>query len=834
MTTATLEPRAPVSPVELVALLSRRGVRLWVDGDNLRFKAPPGALTPELKGRLVASKAQVIEFLSDVRESGETAAQPAIEPAPRDGELPLSFAQERLWLLDRLDPGSASYNIFDAIRLEGEVSAVRVSAALSEIFGRHEVLRTTFDSRQGRPVQRIAPPSPVAVPVVDLERLPAAAREPEARRLLDREVHRGFDLARGPLLRAGLLRLTAGSSILLFDMHHIVSDGWSTGVLVRELASLHAALSAGMPPALPPLPVQYADFAAWQRRRLGREALDTQMRYWRRQLADLPDSLELPADRLRPAVKSSRGATHRFALPAGSSAAVRALAREREVTPFVVLLSAFMALLSRYTGQEDVVVGTPTANRNRREIEPLIGFFVNTLVLRGDLSGEPAFGELLGRVREVSMAAQERQDLPFERLVEELAPQRDLSKTPLFQVMFVFQNAPATALEVPGLSLERLALANATTKLDLTLSVTDSEPVMTAEVEYSTDLFDGPTVERMMGHFRRLLESAARHPERTLDRLELMSAAERHAVLAGWNDRPAVTESSDTVVDLIERRAAAAPDAVAVVFEEGCLTYGELVRRSRRLAWRLRAAGAGPEAPVGVFLERSVEMIVAVLAALQTGGPYVPLDPSYPEERLSYMLEEPGSKVMVTSRRGAGTLAATGVPAVLIDEDASEIAAGPDAPLPAIPPEAAAYVIYTSGSTGRPKGVVNHHRALSAFVRGYSDVCRPAVGDRFFLILSFAFDASVGGVFPALAGGATLVLHPAPAEMSSRELTSFLERQQVTLMDIPVNFWNHWMEDPAAGEGLAPALRAAVAGGEPLYRDRLEVWGRGAPPPGRG
>ena len=827
MSTTKVAVEMPRSAVELVAHLSRQGVKLRADGEQLRLKAPPGVLTPETKAELSRLKAEILEFLTEVQDVTRVATDEPIRPVSRTGELPLSFAQERLWFIDRMDPGGATYNIFDAIRLRGRVRRLALEGSLSRIFARHEVLRTTFRSEDGRPCQVIAAPRPVVVPTVDLSRLHDSARSAEAGRLMDVEVHRGFDLSAGPLLRTVLIRHAEQDHILFFNMHHIVSDGWSTGILVEELATLYASLSADVPVALPQLPIQYADFAAWQRERLSGERLEAEMNFWRGVLQDLPDGLELPTDRPRQATRSARGATYRFRLPAPLSASARRFSRSQGHTPYMTLLAAFQALLFRYTQQADLVVGSPTANRTRREIEGLIGFFVNTLAIRTDLSENPSFGELAQRVQKNVVAAQDHQNLPFEKLVGELAPERDLSRTPIFQVMFVFQNAPVAAMKAPGLTLERLELAGATTKLDLTLSLADSEPEITAEVEYSTDLFDPSTIARMMGHFRRLLAGAVAEPERRLLELPLLPAGERHQVLHGWNDPPRTPGPVAAIHRQFEARAAEAPDAAAVVFEDQVLSYGALNRRANRLAHHLGELGVGPEVAVGVFLARSVEMAIGVLGVLKAGGAYVPLDPAYPEERLAYMLTEPGARVMVTLDRWSSRLRGTGVRAVCLDADRELLArCGAGDPRRDASAQSRAYVIYTSGSTGRPKGAVNSHGSLARFTRNYAAVSGHGPGDRHLLILSFAFDASLGGLFPTLATGATLVLHRAPSELSTRELRELFESRRITCADIPVTLWNQWVEELgiAGTRAILPALRYLVAGGEPAYRDRLEAW----------
>lgn len=558
---------------------------------------------------------------------------------PDGAPVPMSFAQEQLWFLDQMEPGSAWYNIPVALRLTGRLDVAAFRRAVHEIVQRHEVLRTTFSMLEGQPVQVIAPVLALEIPTLDLSRCPEEVREAEARRLALEEAQRPFNLGRGPLIRVNLLDLGVHSDtgeserVVLFTLHHIVMDGWSMDILIREFIALYEAFHAGRPSPLPELPIQYADYAVWQRGRV----LEQELAYWKHQLAGAPAVLEFPTDRPRPAVQSYRGATHRFRVSKALTQRLHGLSRRMGVTLFMPLLAAFKVLLSRYSGQRDICVGTPIANRTRAEVEGLIGFFVNTLVLRTDLSGNPQFSELLTRVREVCLGAQAHQDLPFERLVEELQPVRDMSHSPLFQVWFVLQNMPVRELEVVGLHVSEVVVDTGTTKFNLSLDIAEREEGLSAALEYSTDLFDASTIERMAGHFQTLLEGIVVSPDARLSELPLLTEAERRQLLIEWNATATDYPRDKCIHELFEAQVERSPEAVAVVFEDQQLTYAELNAKANQLAHHLRGLGVGPDVLIGICAERSLEMVVGLLGTLKAGGAYVPIDPTYPKERVAFM-----------------------------------------------------------------------------------------------------------------------------------------------------------------------------------------------------
>jgi amino acid adenylation domain-containing protein len=686
---------------------------------------------------------------------------PAAPNVPRregGGPAPLSFAQQRLWFIHRLDPASPAYNMPRALRLHGPLDVRALRRALTELVRRHEVTRTSLVERDGEVVQVVLPPAPLRLPVVDLSGLAGERREAEGLRRILEEGERPFDLGRGPLLRALLVQLGPEDRMIQFTMHHAVSDGWSMGVLTGEVSALYGAYSRGAESPLPELPIQYADFAVWQRHWLSGGVLEAQLAFWRDRLRGAPPLLELPTDHPRRSVVGAAEEIRPFSLSAGAAAALRGLARAEGATLFMTLLAAWQTLLGRYAGQDDVVVGTPIANRTRAELEGLIGFFVNTLVLRTDLSDDPSFRELLGRVRETTLGAYQHQDLPFERLVEELAPERSLLHNPLFQVMFALQNTEPGTLALGGVTAEPLDGGRGGAKFDVGVSLTEVGEWIEGELTYRGDLFEASTIDRMAGHFRLLLEGAAADPGRAVSALRLIGPAEERRVLEEWNP-PRGRPAGALVPRLLAEQAARTPGAPAASGGGLALTHAELDRRSGRLARVLRSLGAGPETPVGVCLERGPALLVAVLGTWKAGGAYVPLDPDYPAERLAYVLRDAAAPVVLTEAPLAAALPEHGARVVLLDrvllEDAGR-AAGEDAadPAPEPDPDSLAYVIHTSGSTGRPKGVRVSHRSLLATMQAAGDAFRLGPGDVVPSLASFAFDIWLfEAILPLLAGG---------------------------------------------------------------------------------
>ena len=673
--------------------------------------------------------------------------------------FPVSFAQQRLWFLDQLAPGSPFYNLPQVISIKGNLNVDALQRTLNEIVSRHEALRTTFADGPDGPTQVIAKTLTITVPIRDLTAVAPSAHAGTISVLAREEARRPFDLSAGPLLRACLFVLDSNSYVLFLTMHHIVSDGWSLGVLFRELATIYESFAAGKASPLPPLPIQYADFAVWQRETLQGAALSRQLEYWKTRLADAPPVLDLPADKTRPVIQEFHGARTVWLLPLRLTQKLKDVSTEHRATLFMTLLAAFKVLLWRYTNQPDIVIGSPIANRTRAETEDLIGFFVNTLVLRTDLSGNPTFAELLKRIKEIALGAYDHQDLPFEKLVEELSPERDPGRNPLFQVSFVLQNATRSHLELHELSLERLDIDSGTAKFDLSLSILEEADRLKTSWEYNIDLFEPDRIERMMRHFEMLLEAIVARPETPIGELPLMTVQERKQVLEAWNRTEVSHPHGQCMQDLFEAQTERTPEATALVDEHQRLSFAELERRANQLAWRLRREGVGCESLVAVCLERSVDLVVALLGILKAGGAYVPLDPTYPASRLRFMVEDTQADVVVTDQHLAGRLPHAASKQLWLDMEKDQLAQESDTRPPRLSqPESLGYVIYTSGSTGKPKGVAIEHRSTVALLHWAQDVYGPEELAAVLASTSICFDLSVFEIFLPLSVGGMVVL----------------------------------------------------------------------------
>jgi amino acid adenylation domain-containing protein/FkbM family methyltransferase len=785
---------------------------------------PLRALFEEQTVRALAARVDAL------RGSAPEADAPPVVPVSRDGELPLSFAQQRLWFLHQLEPESAAYNVPVALRMRGRLDAGALSWAIAEVARRHEVLRTTFRmGADGEPVQVIGEPAPVPLAVVDLSGVGAAEREAEVERRMREEAARPFDLAHGPVLRCTLLRLGAEEAVGLFTLHHIVSDEWSAGLLVGEISALYAARVRGEDARLPDLPVQYADYAAWQRERLQGEVLERQLGYWRERLAGAPAVIDLPTDRPRPAVASERGGAWSFAVSPRLAAALREVGRREGATLFMTLLAAWQALLARYGAGEDVVVGTPVAGRTRLETEGLIGFFVNMLVIRTGVERDATFREVLGRVRENVLGAQAHQELPFERLMDELAVERTLAHTPLFQVMFAFQSPVTDRLALEGLELEPLPAESGATPYDLSLVLGEEGEGLSGALEYRADLFDPSTAERMAGHLVRLLEAVAADPDARLWDVDLLDEAERRRVVEEWNAAEPPSPRGRCLHELFEQQVARTRGAAAVVWEGGSLTYRELNTRANRMARYLRRLGVGAEVVVAVCLERSPEMIIAMLAVMKAGGAFLPLDPAYPRERLLYLLEDSGARVLLTDtalrERLEDGMAPRRTMVLCVDEKRESIARRPAwNPHGRVGSRNLAYVIYTSGSTGRPKGVAVEHGSASGYAAEMARLLELGEGERMLQFASPGFDVVIEEVFPALVSGAAVVVSRAEL-LQPAELARVIDETSVSVMELPTAYWHEWVRAMAEdGLRLPATLRRVLMGGERVLPERLRQW----------
>ncbi len=747
-----------------------------------------------------------------------SSAKPRL-PIPRrsdPGPIPLSYAQQRLWFLDQLEPGLTAYNNPSVMRLTGPLDLRALAAGLDEIVRRHEALRTRFTLRDGQPWQIIQPFTPEPLPRVDLAPLPPSRREAAARRLAAESAQRPFDLTGERPVRIVLLRLAEREHIIVLTLHHIVSDDWSNGVLVRELAALYDAFSVGRPSPLSELAIQYGDFAWWEREVLQGEELDRQLSYWTERLRGAPAALALPTDRPRPAQQTFRGGSEPFAMDLEVTAALQELGRRHGATPFMVLLAAFATLLSRFTGQEDLVVGSSSGKRGRTELGELIGCFINILLLRVRPNAVLPFCSFLEQAREVALGAYAHQDAPFDLLVKALRPERNLAHTPLLQVMLVFLNAPARSIQARELNLDGVGVERRSAQLDLTLYLGETERGLGGYAEYNSDLFDRTTVRRMLRHLATLLAGIAADPERRLDELPLLDDAERHHLLREQNDSAVERRREICLHDLVAEQEERTPDAVAVVFEGASLTWRELVDRASRLSRRLREMGVGPEVPVGLHAERSHELMVGLLGVLQAGGAYLPLDPSYPGERLRFMAEDAALKVVLT--QGGLPWAAEGMQVVSLDgSEASWCRGERYAPASAVTPDHPAYVLYTSGSTGRPKGVVNSHRGIVNRLLWMQGAYPLGSDDRVLQKTPFSFDVSVWELFWPLLTGARLVMARPQGHRDGAYLVDLIAREGVTTLHFVPSMLAVFLKEP--GLVALPSLRRVIASGEALSRE---------------
>jgi amino acid adenylation domain-containing protein len=783
----------------------------------------------ELPLRLLLGRPTVAEQAAAVAQAMEAGGEQEDVPlVPVQGQAPeLSFAQQRLWFFDQLVPGSALYNIAEAYHIAGDLRVDLLRRSVAEVIRRHDILRTSFAATDdGLAMPVVAEQADVPLRQVDLTALPEAERRAQGQAELKREATEPFDLARGPLVRCLLLKVAETEHTFLLTMHHIVSDAWSVGVFWRELAAMYEAFAAQKESPLLPLPVQYSDFASWQRRWLQGKRLQEQLAYWKEQLSGSPAVLELPTDQPRPAVQTFRGATERFTLPADLAESLRALSRQEGATLFMTLLAAFGAVLSRYSRQEDICVGTPIANRTRTETEGLIGFFVNTLVMRMDLSGQPSFRDLLHRVQEVALGGYAHQDVPFEQLVEVLRPERDPSYSPLFQVMLVLQNAPMKAA-LPGMTVTPAGVDTGTAKFDLTLFLEEGAEGLTGSLEYNSDLFS-PAITRMIGHFRTLLEAAVADPDQPVARLPMLTSSERQEMLVDWNRTDAPFPADRCAHELVEEQAQRHPDAIAVAAGATALTYRELDRLANQVANRLQELGVGPDRLVGVCMERSVELVVALLGVLKAGGAYVPMDPAYPPERLGYMLADARVDVLLTQDWLGHLFGDCRAPILYMDAEGKSVAGLSDQrPECLARPDNLAYLIYTSGSTGRPKGVMIHHRGLVNYLTWAVAAYEMERGTGAPVQSSVAFDLTVTSLLGSLVAGRRAVLLP---ERDGVETLGEALRASENFSLVKITPAHLLLLGQQLPPEAAPGrTRVMVIGGEALTPEAVAFWQQHAP-----
>ncbi|MEM9092792.1 MAG: amino acid adenylation domain-containing protein, partial [Cyanobacteria bacterium P01_F01_bin.53] len=776
---------------------------------------------------------------TETEVSGNLTAIPtAILKGQHADTAPLSLAQQRLWFLQQLDPESSAYHMLRILRLRGPLDTAALQQTLNTIVERHEALRTRFVTSQDVPQQVIAPHILFDLPVTDLSGTPAEAQEDALTQYLTQTAKQPFDLSVDLMIRAALIKLSEQEHVLQIVIHHIAADGWSIGVLTQELGELYKAYANGQQNPLLPLPVQYVDFSEWQRQQLTESAISAQLSYWENQLSSAPQLLEIPTDYPRTPQRTNQGTQLSFSVPQAIAAKLKALGQANGATLFMTLLAVFNVLLYRYSGQTDIMVGSPIANRPRKELESLIGLFLNTLVLRTDLSGDPSFTRLLERVKQTSLGAYAHQDVPFEQLLETLKPERDLSYSPWFQVLFILQNTPQLTQQLTDLSIQTEHIEKTTAKFDLTLSMRESADGLKGTLEYSTELFNADTIERMIGHFQVLLHAIAHSPDTPISALPLLTPAEKEQILTSWNHPQInatefnITESTPEPVcihHLFEAQVKKTPDAIALTHQNQSLTYQQLNDQANQLAHQLITLGIGPDSLVGLCLNRSINMFVGLFAILKAGGAYVPLDPTYPSERLAMMIEDANPQAIVTTQSIQAALPKLNTPFVCLDtappSTDESLSKTNDIANRNVTEQNLAYVIYTSGSTGKPKGVMIEHQALVSFVRAAIASYKITAQDRVLQFASINFDAAAEEIFPALCTGATLILRTDEMLSSPSHFITECQDLGLTVLDLPTAYWHQLATElPNTSTALPPALRLIIIGGEAAQPEQLQNW----------
>ncbi|NCR21291.1 MAG: amino acid adenylation domain-containing protein [Microcystis aeruginosa L111-01] len=806
---------------EFLSYLNSLEIKLWLEEEKLKYQAPQGAMTPEIKQEIGTRKPEILAFLRSAITPSKT-FESVISPVARSEDLPLSFAQQRMWFIYQMDQQNSAYNEALTIRLTGRLNIDILEQTINAIIQRHESLRTTFPMVEGNPIQKIAPSLKIKLLVINLKDI----SQDQIDKQIIEELQKPFDLTQAPLLRCTLFDLGYENYILVNVFHHIIIDGWSKGILFKELSEFYQAFLSNSTVDLPELAIQYADFAVWQRQWLQGEILENQLNYWKKQLTAAPLLLELPTDKPRPANPNFRGHSISFQINSELTEKLKLLSQKSGATLFMTLLAALNTLLFRYSGQDDILIGTPTANRNRQEIEPLIGFFVNTLVLRNSLEGNPTFSGLLQQARNVVLEAYANQDVPFEQVVDGLEIERSLSYNPLFQVMFALQNAPLNALELPDLKAQYLAVENQRIKFDLSLILEEIETEKGAYLEgfweYDSDLFTVERITCMVGHFQTLLKGIVANPQQTVRELPLLTESEKQQLLVEWNQTQQDYPQNLCIHQLFEAWVEQTPDAIALIFKGEQLTYRELNSKANQLANYLQTLGVKPETLVGICIEPSLEMIVGILGILKAAGAYVPIDPTYPSERIAYMLDDSQLAVLLTQEKLVTSLPQHQAQVICLDSDWKEISTeSKSSPITSLTPENLAYVIYTSGSTGKPKGVLVAHRGLCNLSQAQIKLFDVQPDSCVLQFASISFDASIWEIVMALCAGARLYLGTREELQPGQPLLQLLQEQEIT----------HLTLVPSALTALSsenlPALQNIIVAGEPCPPSLVIQWASG-------
>ena len=808
---------------ELLSRLSGLDVRLALDGDRLSVNAPKGVITADLRAELAARKEDLKQHLRAHPAPAARPVMPPLMPVQRLASMPVSHTQQRLWFLRQMDPGSSTYNVVNATRLVGPLDALALERAFDDVVQRHESLRMRFFALDGVPHCAVESEVRVPMQLIDLSEVDPAERDARAVQVVLEQARTPFDLARAPLVRLVLVRIDASQHLCCSVVDHIVADGLSVAIMFAELQTLYRHRIGGPAAQLPPLPVQYADYVHWQREVLAGGALDEHLAYWKDQLRGLPPVLSLPTDRPRPRIQTHRGARHLVVLPAALAATLKAAARREGVTLYMLMLAAFQILLHRYSGEDDFAIGSVVGARDRPEIERVVGFFANNIVLRADLSGAPTLRELLARVRDCALKAYAHQEMPFDLLVEALAPRRDLDHSPLFQVLFVLHTIHLRRSDMEGISAEPQELPLATARFDLAVDVFDNPEDMRVYVEYNTDLFDAASIERLSGHYLRLLDAVVAADSSTpVGALAMLADDEAHALRGLRRGRALPAAAVASVHGLVAAQAQRAPATEAVRIEGRGIGYAELDMRANRLAHHLLAQGVRNESLVGIYMERSIDMVVALLAVLKAGAAYVPLDPAFPRERIEFMMADAALSCVLTHSTLLAALPPSAAQVMALDALSAAIEAQPtDAPPSTTTARSLAYVIYTSGSTGQPKGVQIEHGAVVNFLRSMHDEPGIATSDRWVSVTTLSFDIAGLEIFGPLSAGATVVLAPRATALDGRRLAALLDDEGATILQATPATWRLLLESGWTG-ARAPRGLKMLCGGEALPRELAE------------